>query len=252
MVWRRVMCVGACILLAGCDDADDRVPEQAEPFELRLRGNVCESAVDYQAPEGTNLSLVLSGTGKLQTLLFADGAPVNPNNPEALIIGGIVLDTPAELRVGSLGMLSGGRLFAEGLGSLRRLDGPLDEQLLIDEYEPGRRIAGSATLRVSAFAEGYPADQSEECDGGEVELSFQGGFSLWDSGDGCFSPTQNLDRLETDFVTGCACDPEVDEAVCASVCIDGGSKPDCDSHAIALFCVDGQWSWGHDGPCGAP
>ena len=84
MVWRRVMCVGACILLAGCDDADDRVPEQAEPFELRLRGNVCESAVDYQAPEGTNLSLVLSGSGKLQTLLFADGAPVNPNNPEAL------------------------------------------------------------------------------------------------------------------------------------------------------------------------
>jgi hypothetical protein len=64
-------------------------------------------------------------------------------------------------------------------------------------------------------------------------------------GSACYSPTLGLELtphpLEPDAgPPGCACDPSKDEDVCAP--FPGGGR-------VALFCIDGRWKVGWDGPC---
>jgi hypothetical protein len=73
--------------------------------------------------------------------------------------------------------------------------------------------------------------------------------------DDCFSPTRNLDRIQSNSVEGCECDDAVDRAVCVTICDDpsegSGVDARCDGVVIGLFCDDGQWSWANVDPCRA-
>jgi hypothetical protein len=64
----------------------------------------------------------------------------------------------------------------------------------------------------------------------------------------CYSPTVGLETaphpLEPDSgPPGCACDPAKDQPVCAT--LPSGGR-------IAMFCIDGHWKVGWDGPCFDP
>jgi hypothetical protein len=62
----------------------------------------------------------------------------------------------------------------------------------------------------------------------------------------CYTPTLNTDKAPHPFdgpdagAPGCRCDKDRDQPVCATRA-DGGR--------VAMFCTDGQWHVGWDGPC---
>ncbi len=56
--------------------------------------------------------------------------------------------------------------------------------------------------------------------------------------EGCFSPSQNLDRAYDDGAVGCSCGGGDD--VCAR---------DSEGRSVALVCESGNWIAAEDGPC---
>jgi hypothetical protein len=258
-------CGFASLLLVACDDADDAIegPELAAPLTFKVEGTLCGEAVAYEGPGDTKLTLVLTPGGQLRGLLFGDGPLVKPNDSTAVaayteehdILASIGLEEPATIQHGSLGWASSGAVLAKGFGSMK-LSASDARALELDVYEPGKRISGAVTHEVAWYDESYPEGDVATCTEGTVTVSFNGGFTPWDGQDNCFSPTRNLDRLTSDeLVLGCVCDPQVDAPVCVGICDDpaqaSGQDATCDGIAVAMFCMDGQWQRGNDGPCGA-
>jgi hypothetical protein len=255
-----VVCVCAVMPLSACDDREDAATEgDAEPLVFEVGGTLCGNEISYRAPADAKLTLLTTPSGRLQALVVADGPLVPSNDPLVMrayaedhdVFASFSLEESVELGSGAP-LVSSVRVMARDLGSLELnalSQGPLE----ITEYEPGKRIAGSITGTIDWFTEVYPEWIRDECMEGEVTVSFRGGFETWDGQQDCFSPTQNLDRIESDLILGCECDPASDEAVCVTVCEDptrqSGLDAGCDGMAIALFCSDEQWSWGYDGPC---
>jgi hypothetical protein len=244
----------------GCNDTEDAVDGDAEPVSFRVDGTLCGDSVSYEAPVGTALTLALTPSGLVQGVLIGDGPLTNMDDSNALssyaarhdLIASIGLEEPAELQAGSVGSVAAVRVSGKGFGSLE-LSVLEQKPLLISEYRPGTRIAGSVSYGVDWFSNSYPERDGTECQEGEVTLSFHGSYTAYDGQDDCFSPTQNLDRFANEFMLGCACDPSVDQAVCVTICEDSrqqsGHDASCDGMAIALFCTGEQWTWGYDGPC---
>jgi hypothetical protein len=273
------VCGLASVLLVACDDAADAVvadgaagdataqaatggegAEPALPLTFKVEGSLCGEAVAYEGPADTKLTLVLTPSGQLRGLLFGDGPPIKVNEPTAVaayakehdILASIGLEEPATLEQGSLGSASG-TVLARGFGSMK-LSGTDTRALEIDLYQPGKRISGALTHEVSWYGEMYPGGDVT-CSEGNVTVSFDGGFIAWDGQDDCFSPTRNLDRLATgELLLGCACDSQADAPVCVGICEDpaeaSGEGASCDGFALGMFCVNGQWLAGNDGPCG--
>lgn len=253
-------------LLAACNDASDRpdaaaaagaAAEAAEALTFQVEGTLCGEQVSYEA--SAPMTLVLTPSGLVQALVIGDGPLTRIDDVEAMkaygesydVIANLSLEEPAPLGTGSLGWASGA-LRARAFGSLK-LSGDDQRPLEISEYEPGKRIAGSITHQVGWFSDSYPDRGDASCGEGELTFSFEGGFDTWDGQADCYSPSQNLDRIENGFALGCKCDPNRDEAACVSICSDpsevSGQGAACDGMAVALFCTGEQWQWGHDGPC---
>lgn len=255
--WTGIALASVLLWLTACSADSD---EATEPLSFSLRGEGCDGDIDYTAPPDARLTLITSPKGKVQAFYVADGPLVNPRDLPALesyadnydLMAYFALDEQARLKTGSLGPVSQGSVMARGLGSLALFG--FDGNLKVTDLQTNRFVAVSAKVTVDAQQDDYPAMFPEVCDGGEVRAKFEGGYTTWDGQDDCFSPTKNVDRVGTDLVVGCACNSEQDESVCVTVCSDPeqgfGEGLDCNGRAIALFCIDDQWSWGHDGPCG--
>lgn len=252
----------ACLFglaLGACNDTEDRVA--ADDLIFELEGSVCGTKLSYRAPPSARLTLVVTPSGRVGAVVVADGPLIRFNDPQALaayaedheMFATISLEEPARLDLGELGVVSAANVGAREVGSAA-LSGLTLPKLEITEYEPGRMIAGTLTDDVNWFTDLYPEGANRTCLDGELTLRFRGAYELWDGQRECFSPSRNLDRLERELVLGCACEAQVDEAVCVTLCDDpqqsSGVDASCDGQAVALFCIDEQWQSGHDGPCG--
>jgi len=70
-------------------------------------------------------------------------------------------------------------------------------------------------------------------------LSLLGACGSGDNGV-CYSPTQNLETAYDEGAIGCPCTEATDKSVCVS---------DNTNRWVALFCMNGKWVSGVDGPC---
>lgn len=255
--WRLLTIVIAMSWLLACSAENEESPE---PLTFTLEGAGCDGDVEYSAPPDAKLTLMMSPGGDVQAFYLGDGpidlaldeTRLNRYARDHALLSFFVLDEQTRLEAGDLGPVGSAIVMAEGLGSLT-FDGTSTGDLTVTEFEQGRHVAVDVTLLVDGQDETYPEAAVYPCEGGEVRARFEGGYETWDGQDDCYSPTENLDRLETDPIVGCACDPEVDESVCVTVCADPdegfGQDLNCSGWAVALFCVEDQWRAGNDGPC---
>ena len=73
------------------------------------------------------------------------------------------------------------------------------------------------------------------CSGRVIGIEGDAGAGGSGTGDGCYSPTQNLDIAYQNNAKGCNCNPATDNGVCIQ--------------GVALICESNHWQAVEDGPC---
>jgi hypothetical protein len=148
-----------------------------------------------------------------------------------------------------------GRVYLRDVGAQRSAIGQPELRLVQHILEVRRFDSGTLEAVVTPVddesVEAIELGDRGVCPRIQARVEISGQALRFEGLDDCYSPTRNPELSQHLFALGCTCESGVDNATCVSICTDGPDDAACPPQAIAMWCIEDAWRWGHDGPCGA-